>query len=332
MSLAIRRSADFDRWDDLVAASPHGTPFHLSGFLRVLRDRTGSTLHPLVGYDGEEPVGLLPFFEVEKGPLSALLSPAPRMKVSYQGPVLATPSGLEPWRLEERNQRFVDAALRFVREELSPDLINVRTGSRYDDVRPFRWNGFRASAGHTYVTDLSRGREELLAAFGTDARRPVKRGPPDDCEIRVGGPPEIELIVERVIERYEEQDLHYPITPAYVVDLWRALPAGTLRPYVCERDGTFIGGAVTLELGDTVYGWQAGAERDTDVAVNELLTWRVMCDAIDRGLTRYDLVGANEPGISEFKAKFDPHLERYHDLRLASPLARLAMGAYERLR
>ncbi len=62
--------------------------------------------------------------------------------------------------------------------------------------------------------------------------------------------------------------------------------------------------------------WQGGVRTDveTDLAVNDLLDWRIMRDAMDRGRTTYDLVGANNRRINRYKAKFNPELHPFYSL------------------
>jgi hypothetical protein len=68
------------------------------------------------------------------------------------------------------------------------------------------------------------------------------------------------------------------------------------------------------------------------VPVNDLLDWRVIRDALDRGLGQYDLVGAGSPTVSRYKAKFDPDLRPTYAIRKAAtgvrPLVRAYSGAH----
>lgn len=76
-----------------------------------------------------------------------------------------------------------------------------------------------------------------------------------------------------------------------------------------RTDGEFVGGIVVLDDGDRVYRWQGGVRVDGyDFPANDLLDWHVMTDALDRGVAEYDLVGADNERISEYKAKFGPVL------------------------
>jgi hypothetical protein len=315
---------DMERWDDIVTRSPQGTPFHRRAALEVMAEHSGTTPHSLVGYKGQEPVGLLPMFELSKGGLTALFSPPPRLKVSYQGPVLVNLEKLKRRKREDRTTRFVDGCLETLEEELTPNYTHVRCGSRYIDARAFAWNGFDVRSRYTYVVDLTPGPDALIDEFSSDARRNVRNGHDDRYEIFEGGAETIERIVEQVRARHEAQGEPYPVSTAFVTDLWRALPEGTVRPYGCTVDGEFAGGMITLESGDTVYRWQGGAKPESDLPVNDLVDWRIIRDAAERGLTRYDLVGANERSISRYKAKFAPHLEPYAEMESGTLLVRAA--------
>jgi hypothetical protein len=319
---------DMERWDDLVAQSPHGTPFHRRGALSVLAEHSGTTLHPLVGYKGQEPVGLLPIYELSKPAVTALFSPPPWLKVSYQGPLLVDGQNLKRRKADKRTHRFVEDCLETLQTELSPNYIHVRTGTRFADTRAFTWNGFDVESRYTYVVDLTPDPETLLGEFSSDARRNIRNGDDGRYTISVGGREAIGLIVEQLRARHEAQGESYSVTPAFVADLWQALPDGTVRPYVCTVDGEFAGGMVTLESKDTVYRWQGGAKPESDLPVNDLVDWRIMRDAADRGLTRYDLVGANNRRISRYKAKFAPQLETYGEMEWGTPPMRLGSAVY----
>jgi len=47
-------------WDRCIGQSSHATVFHQSAMLDLLADLADAYLHLLVGYKGEQPVGLLP--------------------------------------------------------------------------------------------------------------------------------------------------------------------------------------------------------------------------------------------------------------------------------
>ena len=333
MSVEIRRATeeDRDRWDGLVERSSHGTPFHLDAFGWVAAEYAGVEYFPLIGYVGQEPVGLFPTFHRSHGPVTTVFSPPPNLQITYQGPAMVNVEKLKRRKADRRHRRFVEGCLDYIEQELTPNYVHVRTASQYLDSRPFVQDGFEASPGHTYVVDITPDEETLLGQFSSDARGNVT-DEYDGLTIGVGGAGGIRQIVEQVRQRHDAQDEPFDVPASFVVDLWRALPDGVVRPYVCEVDGTFAGGMVTLEHGETVYRWLGGAKHDADAPINDLVDWRIIREARSRGIERYDLVGANQPNIARYKAKFAPSLELYQQLERGTTLMRLASNVYKRVR
>ncbi|SNZ16959.1 Acetyltransferase involved in cellulose biosynthesis, CelD/BcsL family [Natronoarchaeum philippinense] len=323
---------DRDRWNQLVEDSPQGTPFHRYEALEVLADHSDANLHPLVGYKGQEPVGLFPVFGMYKGPVAAAFSPPPDLKVSYLGPALVNFEQLKRRRAERRHSRFVEQCLDVLETELNPKFTLVRASPWYDDPRPFTWSDFDVQLAHTYVVDLSPGRDDLLSQFSSDARRNVTNDPDADVVIREDGAGVIRRIIEQVRERHREQDESFLLSAEMVTELFERLPDGVVRPYACTVDGRFAGGVVVLDDGDTVYRWQGGAKPDTRVAINDRLDWRIITDAIDRGRTEYDLVGANNQRLCGYKAKFAPDLQTYYSIRDGTRSMNFVSGLYKQLR
>lgn len=324
-------ASDADRWDDLVERSPHGTPFHRFAFLGTLAEHSNSTLHPLVGYKGQEPVGLFPLFERRRGPFAAVFSPPPDLKIGALGPALLGQEELSRRKLDRRNADFVEGCLDRVVGR-GPRYVHVRVGTRYDDVRPFVWNDYEVIPGYTYVVDLAPDEEVLLERFSSDARRNVRQTREADCAVEEAGPEAIEPILDQVRARHEAQGESYRVPTSFVEDLYDRLPEGTMRTHVCTVGGDRAGGLITLETGDTVYRWQGGATPDVDLPVNDALDWYVMRTAMDRGRRRYDLAGANDRRLCRYKAKYAPRLETYNSVRSATPGMGALAGAYRRVR
>jgi CelD/BcsL family acetyltransferase involved in cellulose biosynthesis len=333
MSVDVRRATgdDRERWDGLVERSPHGTPFHLDSFARVAAEYADLTYVPLIGYVGQEPVGLFPTFRQSHGPVTTVVSPPPDLQITYQGPAMVNIEKLKQRKADRRHRQFVEGCLDYLEKNNAPRYMHVRTASRYIDTRPFVQQGFDASLGHTYVVDITPDEEALLGRFSSDARGNAT-GEYDGVTISVGGAAGIRQIIDQVRERHEAQGEPFTVPTSFVVNLWRELPDGVLRPYVCEVNGEFAGGMVTLEYGETVYRWLGGAKHDADVPVNDLVDWQIIRGAKSRGVARYDLVGANQPNIARYKAKFAPELELYQQLERGTVLMKMASNVYKRVR
>lgn len=334
MSIDIERydDADRDQWNSLVDRSPQATPFHRYEILEVLAESSGSDLHPMVGFKGQEPVGLLPVFGMFKGPISAAFSPPPDLKVSYLGPVLLNFEKLKRRKAERRHDRFVDACTERIDEEINPKFTQLRTGPWYEDPRPFTWNDFDVELAHTYVVDLTADTDVLLQSFSSDARRNATNGVEPNVEIEEGGRRSVRRIITQVKERHAQQGESYKLDPETVTAMYNRLPEDILRPYVCTVNGEFVGGVVTVEDDGTIHRWQGGAKPDTDVPINDRLDWHIMTDAIDRGIERYDLVGANNQRLCGYKAKFAPELHTYFSIQRSSYGLGMVSNLYKQIR
>lgn len=313
---------DLDRWNGLVARSPQGTAFHERDALAVQADHAGARLHPLIGYVGQEPVGLFPVFEIRKRVVTAAFSPPPRLRVPYLGPACLNLGKLKQRKREKRRERFVEGCLEWIEDELAPKYANLRTAPALTDSRPFAWNAYDVSPEYTYHVDLEPEGDEtdLLESFSSDARRNVTNTPAEAYVIEEGDRDDLETILEQVRTRYHSQGVDFHVPTAFVVDLYEGLEDGAIRPYVCRVDGEFVGGIVAVEYGDTISRWMGGVrtDRDLDVPTNDLLDWTVMREARERGLETYDLVGGDTRRINRYKAKFNPDLERYYGIERGS--------------
>lgn len=330
--IEVRIERDTDYWNRCVERSPHANPFHHRQALDVLAKHAGARLYPLVGYKGQEPVGIFPLFEITRGPISTVFSPPPDLWVPYLGPALCNFEKLKRRKVERRHRRFVDASLDLIESETNPRYTLLRTGTRYSDIRPFEWNDFEITPRHTYVLDIAKNSDTLLAQFSGDARSNIRAGESAAVTIEPGGLSDIDPIIEQVQERHDQQGETYLVEPTFIRDLFENLPAGCVSPYVCRVDDEFVGGMIVLEDDETIFRWQGGAKPDVDLPINDLLDWQIIQDAKKRGRSRYDMVGANNPRLCGYKAKFSPHLETYHSIQRGTRSMNVVSEVYKRFR
>ncbi|WP_318571103.1 GNAT family N-acetyltransferase [Salinigranum marinum] len=325
---------DIDTWNRAVERSPQANLFHQYEALAVQAEHADAICHRLIGYKGQEVVGLFPLFEVQKGPFTAVFSPPPELRISYLGPALVNMEGLKQRKLERRQRAFIDGCFEWLDAELGPRYAHVRLHGHYEDLRPFIWRDCDVTPSYTYHVDLRADEEEILMRFSSDARSNIRDGREAAVTIEEGGPEAIDAIIEQVSQRYENQGIAYHVTEGFVHDLAESLPEGQIRPYTLSIDDEFIGGILSLEYDDIAYRWQGGVRTDTDVdlSVNDLLDWAVMRSAKSRGCAVYDLVGADNPRINRYKAKFNPELVPFYSIEWGSPTANLLAHVYQRLR
>lgn len=334
MSIDIERveADEFDRWDRWAQQSRHTNPFHLTDALEAQAACSGTDLHALAGFKGQEPVGIFPFFERTEWPLAAGLSPPTSLGVPRLGPALLNMDKLKRRKAERRSRQFVRGCLEWVERQCDARYVHVSTVGNYRDLRPFAWHGADVSPEYTYVVDLTPDSEDLLGQFSSDARRNVRGTDDDAYDIEVGGPEDVSAIVEQVQARYDAQGKTLRMPASFPQALYDALPEGQVRPYVCSVDGEYAGGILTVEDETRIYRWQGGVKHDLDLPVNDLLDWHIMTDAKARGRSEYDLVGASELRLSKYKAKFAPSLETFHVAEAGPWPVRALVDLYVRYR
>lgn len=330
MAIDVTLLTDTDEWDELVETNAQATPFHRADSLEAIAEHSGATLYPYAGFKGHEPVGIFPIFEHTVGPCSVAMSPPPGLKISYLGPALLNQEKQKRRRQEKTNRRFIEACLDAVSESIDPVGSYLRTGFEYADPRPFLWNGFRAEPQYTYLVDIEPDESTLLGSFSSDARRNIRTAD-GEYQLSRGGADEIRRTIDALAERHAKHDVPFRLPSAFVCDLYHRLPEGVVRLYTCRVDGRLVGGHLTLENAETIYGWQSWADLDADVPVNDLLDWEIMTTARDRGIRWYDLVGANIPRLSAYKSKFGPELRTYQRIDTNSLAMTLASKLYARL-
>ncbi|GAB3689741.1 hypothetical protein GCM10028857_25440 [Salinarchaeum chitinilyticum] len=332
MSVDTSLLRDAEAWNELVERSEETTPFHRYEALEVLAEHSGTTLYPYVGYKGQEPIGLFPVFALERWPLRTAFSPPPDLEVSYLGPAQLNGHSAKQRKAEKRHRRFVEAVVDAVDEEIAPHYAHVRAGTAYDDPRPFIWNDFDPTPRYTYHVDLTPDVDDLFMSFSSDVRQNVRKAEEFDYELELGDGDDVERIIERVQARHDEQDVTYNVTPAFARDLYESLPEGAARAYVCELDGAFVGGKITLEDEETCYGWQTVTDLESDLPATDLIDWTVMQAAKERGRERIDLIGANDQRLCGYKAKFNPEVRTHYSLESSSAPTDAIKAVYKRVR
>ena len=107
VEVALANQDDIEKWDSYVDRSPQGNAFHYTESLATVAGYSGTELHRLIGYKGQEVVGLFPVFEHRVLGQGALFSPPPNLLIPYQGPALLNIDKLKQRKAERRHGRFV---------------------------------------------------------------------------------------------------------------------------------------------------------------------------------------------------------------------------------
>lgn len=321
-----------EKWNKAVQRSPQTMPFHEYDVLSILGRHFDAIVHPLMGYVGQEPIGVFPVFEQSKGPLSMAISPPLNVEIST-GPALVNDKGMKQRKAEKRHQSFIEGCLDWIERHIGPNYTRISAPPQYTDARPFLQREFVVELFYTYLIDLTNDLDELKQQFSSGARKKIRNTPDEACEIREGGVEEIEEIISIMRQRFDDLNLiHYIDTIAkdLITDLYSANSI-QIRPYTARVDGETVSGVIAIEDDDTVYRWLGGAKASGNIPATELMDWQIMRDAKQHDKTRYDLVGANLPQLCEYKAKFNPDVYPHYVLKKQTLPVKVAERTYYKM-
>jgi hypothetical protein len=329
MSIDITEVTDGDIWNELVEQSQHGTPFHRAEAVEVFAEYSNTTPFLFAGYKGQEPIGLIPLFSLSRGPVQAIFSPPPDLKIPYLGPILLKQDQVKQRKAERRHQRFCEGVEEAITDVVDPQYIHIRTAPGYTDPRPFIWNEYDITPRYTYKVNLELPTEDLFMSFSSDVRQNVRKSDESRYELSEESEGAAEEIIERLHDRYAAQNVSYTVPPSFASDLYNVAPDGIVRPYVCRVDEEFVGGVLTLEDDQTLYRWKAVNDRSHDVPATDLLDWYIIQEAQIRGLESYDLVGANNPRLTKYKSKFNPRVRTHYSIERSTVVTRVIKSIYK---
>lgn len=160
----------FTAWDQLVGASPHGSPYSTSAYLDALCSAAGGSFRILAAERGGEMLGGIGLYERASAGGRHV---SPRLLLYYLSPVLANHESKYP---SQRTARQVEllGGIADALQDRGYGLVTLKCRHTLDDVRPFLARGWSASPSYSYVLDLT----NLEAAWGRveqNLRRLVKR-------------------------------------------------------------------------------------------------------------------------------------------------------------
>jgi CelD/BcsL family acetyltransferase involved in cellulose biosynthesis len=308
--MKIVQALDLGNWTRFVVEHPQGNNFHTPEMFQVFERATGHKPALWAAVEGERILALFTPVEITVlgGPLRRLTTRA----VVY-GSVLSEPGS--------EGKQAVKRLLEAYRQEADRRLLftELRNLAPLDGLKPvLDERGFAYQEHLNYLIDLNRPPEEILQNIGRRTRKQIRRG------LRTGV-----VAVEEVQDRQGLAECYALLRHTYAaagvpladISLFEAaldllVPREMARFSLACIGEKAVACSVDLLYKDTVYGWYGGTDREyTYYVPNELLTWKILEWAAQRGYRVYDFGGAGKPdeeyGVRDFKAKFGGELVAY---------------------
>ncbi len=295
-------------WDDYISSSPQGCFFHLSGMIEALKHLTGSTLHRLVFRKGRQVVALCPVFLFERGPLRSVYSPPLLGAAHHMGPVFVGYETLTPRRKSELLFGFQGALDDFLTTKIRCNYVEMKYPPGFLDARSLQWAGYNVTLLYTRLLDLKQGVENIWGQCRADLRRNVKK-----CESHVisreATPGELRDFMRIVRQRYRNVDVAYPLTEAFLTEVFKVLGPNQIRLFVAEESGVIQTGLILAMHGNRATIWHGSIRpRTSRLPINDHLHWFAVSWAQRQDFGELEIMGADNPRLEEFKSKFNARL------------------------
>lgn len=310
-SLRLATAEELERWDELVAANPDG----------------GNALQTRAWGDFKARWGWIPQRYIYELGTRLVASQWLKRHVVVQGDVWYCPKGPGVTSLDDyleivkqtREAGIGGVFARFESEVLDDDAPRERL-VQAGLVRANRDSGSKS----TVFVDLSGGEEAVLASFNQTARRNLRTAEKGGVVVETVDPEPANLETMFELMRVTEARAHYGLRPrAYFKDYWKAqIAAGQAQLFLARVDGEVLAGAFITFLGERAW-YKDGGSFDVrrELQASYLVQWSVMRWLMERGVTKYDLVGSpnrdqldqpnSRAGLYEFKRKFNPEITEF---------------------
>lgn len=306
------------QWDNLITSYDSRQLFHRREWLDYLAASRSVDIRHWSIRDGDSTVGYFCGGLLRKGPFKILGSPLKGWGTNYMGPVADTTfdSGAFLRALDE-----LAAAERIAMIEIESPVVSDKSLAAFS---------YEPTEQQTYVVDLAPGHPETLwGRIDLKSRQKIKKAQRLNVTVEETTSPELAReFYQQFVEVLARKSLSPPYGPDCPLLLLHCLQPHDLMFGLRVRDpqGAVIATGIFPHDDRTVYFW-GGASRIAAWAFspNDLLQWRAIELACQRGLQRYNMCG-----YGYFKSKFGGLLERptrWH--KFYSPAARWARRGYE---
>ena len=192
--------------------------------------------------------------------------------------------------------------LNYVRKELKPKSIYIETRN-FNDFSP--WKEAFEAAGFVYKPHLNFHVDPATNNLSDNRKRQLKKS---DAVVSEGVS---ELEIREWYKVLSELYRTKVKTPLWPIDFFlEAYRQGIAKFLLVKYEGRIIGGSMVVADERTVYEWfECGLNVECkDQYPSVMATWGGIQLAHQSGCTRYDMMGAGEPGVPygvrDFKAEF----------------------------
>ena len=226
---------------------------------------------------------------------------------------------------------------RYITTHIRADFIHISLAKGLNDVRPYIWQDCEVQPEYDYVGSID---DETVAweRLDGDLRKSIRLAERKGVEVYEGTLEDFLYIIGSVEERLAEersggrrqrwawQGSGKMFHTEYMSQIYRQFGLDSVTVLCARYEGRRVGGLMFTSHRDTASVW-VGAVRSRikGVPYNDLLHWRAMRLAQEKGMKLFEIQGANMPTTSKIKSRFGLDLAmRFNVKKLCNPVMKLA--------
>ncbi|MBR9978213.1 MAG: GNAT family N-acetyltransferase [Bacteroidetes bacterium] len=289
-------------WEQLRSDAPEATIFSGSEWIAALGEAFERQTLGMVLSFGDTPVLGMPLFLARRGPL----------RVSTPLPITLYAGLLRTGEYNQELARLLEAA------ERKLHFISISSSMTTEECSIFstrKWHLYPRQSFRIDINDV----EALWNGYSQSLRRKLRRIP-DDL-LLVNNAPKTSSLVRMYEQSYERHGIRPPI-PGDKMHQWiQGLRSrGLLHCFSASvPDGRLAATRILVRDGKMLYDWLAGTDPTVASSASHWLLHRLLLQFSASGCTQFDFMGANTPGISDFKRSFGGHEHEYWEAEWFRP-------------
>jgi len=305
--------SEYHQWNAFVESQPAGNIFHHTGWLMSIYSEQDKkiTLRVIVCKDKEDRiVGGMAFGSKRKYGVQVI---EPPLLSQFSGLLLSHRETKYP----SKDLGFRNEMLESIIELLEKDhrIIDLILPPELYDIRVFNWKGYQNKVRYTFRGALNEG-NQLEEVFEPSIKRQIKKAKRQNYMIQSGYNDQlINDFYKLQTLSLNRQNHDFKFTYQQFHNLIGKLeesPLG-LSFYVAYSSDQPIAAQASISYKETAYYWLAGGDPEYfNSGINPLLMYYVFDDLHKKGLHYFDFVGANTPGVADYKANFNFDLTPYY--------------------
>jgi lipid II:glycine glycyltransferase (peptidoglycan interpeptide bridge formation enzyme) len=176
------------------------------------------------------------------------------------------------------------------------------------DIRQFKWRGYGITTDYTYMLDLNQSLDEIWNGVTSRCRQKIRKC--QDLNCRLEKSQDVSPLIELLKERYLERGMNYLVNTRYLNELLETFP-NDIGLYYLHNNDKIIGASLNHEYNGWYLGW-IGLTKPKNSKykyVNDSMLWSFIQQAKAQGFKKFEISGANDPNLCQFRTKFNPQLE-----------------------